>query len=130
MVVRHHRVGVSELLVVLGQRVDAAGGVVLRDHERALTLGPAGVVTRPDLVDRLDVLLADHADVQPVWPDRIPAEPVRIAETVGEDLTEGAGLVDERVLLRNAVLTVHPVRRHPPPRRAGRSRDCPAWPSG
>src|SRR3954454_20479826 len=113
--------GGSVGMAVVRDRVHQAGHRRAREHEgvrlealrvedrgiepeRSLAQAPAEVAARDDFVDLLDVVLADVTDPQAARTVEGRAE--RVAEAVGVDLAERAGLADERVVARDPILAV------------------------
>src|SRR5450759_2941048 len=85
-------------------RIQPDAGV---EREGAFLDMPAVVTTGSDDVDLFDVVLANVADPQ-LSGVLVEGHPVGIAESIGEDLV-GALPADERVVARDAVLTVRGV---------------------
>src|SRR5262249_41135893 len=85
-------------------RIDVAG-LLAAAGQRALAVRPRVVLAAGDDVDLLDREVADVADPERVRVG-IEAHPERIAEPVREDLAALAGLIEERVVIRDRTIEV------------------------
>ncbi len=104
--------GVNETgrLVGTGRRLEgeARARPVGVEAERAFLDTPAVVPPRDHDIDLLDVILSDVPQVE-VAGLLVEGEAEGVAEAVGEDLVDDPGLTHERVVGRDAVLSVRRV---------------------